>query len=793
MFVFDTSGSMEPVLEEAKGEIQNVMTQLGGVLPNVDFGLAEARDYGGSAYDPESDDEPWKLDVPVTSNLSAMTDAISGLHAEGGGDASEAYGRALWETDTNPNVGWRPGARHLIILIADQVPHNTNLDEGIPEEFWAEPSPWNTGEELPGGWGIPGTQLKEGEKLDFHSVLRQLAADGKPLETVDYHDTSVNYIHYWEYWAALAGGTAVETSEGGQEFAGKLVGLIENAPEDTVCATTAVPSEPSPNPPSALPTALTPRFGQPGSIVALTPASGKEFCAGQQPYLGGNAVTAFEEFTPSKITFRVPPTAEGGLALSNLFGVQGTQQAYAVDNFRYPWGFPIENRASDGSGGTYDAHISVQPQDLESVFKEIGSPGNEVYEFVKSEAEKELHSGLCYGFSLLSRSLYDDAHGGRDSLSYANSTGFTLAPGAEAYTLTESNGGTHALTHALLRAAVSQQSPEARLSWHNVASPTSAETELNAAFRRGQPAILIIKYNHEGHALLAFNYQKTPNGLAIDVVDPNLPWSASRPASDYENMQVNISPSGTWTYNGTFVVGMPFASPVTGPPGSLYIAPEPRSPGGLTLWYNSAAPADTAVTLAGGTVGVSISYSSKPGHGIPGDVREGEDIDDAVDNRLLIPPSRRLITITQANASPQEKTYVTGHNFLDVARTAHGVVQETVETHTGTISVPRAKNGDMLSVTHLAHGVQETATATFHGNIVKPTIDVSSSGQVTLTTGGGTGKVMIGLATYTPGGQRTLTRPQTIKLHGRTRLDRHTPKIKRRKHKRSKRRPRRKK
>jgi hypothetical protein len=56
MFVFDTSGSMEPVLEEAKLEIQNVIDRLRESLPNPEFGVAEVRDYGGSEYDEESFD-----------------------------------------------------------------------------------------------------------------------------------------------------------------------------------------------------------------------------------------------------------------------------------------------------------------------------------------------------------------------------------------------------------------------------------------------------------------------------------------------------------------------------------------------------------------------------------------------------------------------------------------------------------------------------------------------------------------------------------------------------------------
>jgi hypothetical protein len=47
MFVFDISGSMSGALEEAKSEIQEAMTQINTALPDVQYGLAEVRDYGG--------------------------------------------------------------------------------------------------------------------------------------------------------------------------------------------------------------------------------------------------------------------------------------------------------------------------------------------------------------------------------------------------------------------------------------------------------------------------------------------------------------------------------------------------------------------------------------------------------------------------------------------------------------------------------------------------------------------------------------------------------------------------
>jgi hypothetical protein len=226
MFVFDTSGSMGGELEEAKKEMLAVMGSINAKLPDVHYGVAEVRDFWPSIYDEFPEDEgiePWQLDQTLTADGSAVQKAIEPLNAHGGGDGPESYGRALWETDTNPNVGWREGAQHLMILVADNVPHDNELNEGVPSIDWVE-SPFDTGDELPGVWGIPGTVWTSGTNMDFQSIMHQLTLDGKPLEDVDFSGPS-GYLPYWEYWASLAGGHALGGSSG--ELASKLTTLIE--------------------------------------------------------------------------------------------------------------------------------------------------------------------------------------------------------------------------------------------------------------------------------------------------------------------------------------------------------------------------------------------------------------------------------------------------------------------------------------------------------------------------------------------------------------------------------------
>jgi hypothetical protein len=241
LFVFDTTGSMGGAITEAKDEIQEAMAQIGASLPNVQFGLAEVRDYdevnnaGPFSYGIGEGYEPWTLHVPITPNESQVASALLGLFAEGGGDGPEAYGRALWESDVNSSVGWRPGARGVIVLVADNIPHDNDVNEGIPGGDQVSQSPPfpDTGVD-PGRDNTVGTS----DDLDWQStVLQQLINDGKPLGTVDYYGGLSGYLPYWEHWAGLTGGTALN-SEGG--FLGEeIVTLVKQA------ANAALPSCPS--------------------------------------------------------------------------------------------------------------------------------------------------------------------------------------------------------------------------------------------------------------------------------------------------------------------------------------------------------------------------------------------------------------------------------------------------------------------------------------------------------------------------------------------------------------------
>ncbi len=235
LFLFDTSGSMSGELAEAKEKVASVMETVSAHLPDAQFGVANVEDipgYNEGAFTEteteqqyaENKEKAWRLDQSITTDRTKVLSTINALTIGYGGDGPEAYSRALWESDTNPTVGWRPGSRHEIVLIADNVPHDVNLNEGLPESQWLT-NPFDTNEEPGGKFGIAGTTWTPGTNLRIRNVVSQLGSDGKPLESVEFFGSEDHYLPYWEYWAALSGGQALNGSS--KELATELTTIIE--------------------------------------------------------------------------------------------------------------------------------------------------------------------------------------------------------------------------------------------------------------------------------------------------------------------------------------------------------------------------------------------------------------------------------------------------------------------------------------------------------------------------------------------------------------------------------------
>lgn len=237
LFVFDVSGSMSDVLQSAAQNADQIMDGLSRLIADVQMGVVSVTDYPFDPYG-GAGDHPYLLWQAITSDRTLIKSALSTLPGslEYGADGPEAYTRALYEVYSDPAIGWREGARRLILFFGDSVPHDDDLNAGVPQPL----SPgelWRTGYAPgfldPGRDETPGT----GDDLDFQTVLEELGEEDITLlfvfsvspdilrELMDWLASLLgvtpgadDILRYWDHWASLtgAGGRAVPLEDTAQ-------------------------------------------------------------------------------------------------------------------------------------------------------------------------------------------------------------------------------------------------------------------------------------------------------------------------------------------------------------------------------------------------------------------------------------------------------------------------------------------------------------------------------------------------------------------------------------------------
>jgi hypothetical protein len=214
VFAFDLTGSMGYIIGAAKSNASEIMTKLETDYPDVDFnyGVMSYMDYphsysscGYSAtYGSAAGDYAYSLNQSLTSNQTAVNDTINGLSLGSGWDGPQDYTRIFYESYADPSVGWRPGAKRILVNFGDNVPHDCNLSEGVTT------GTWSTGAD-------PGRNetILDADDLDLQTVLAAMNASGVILiecHTADWPvewmggPAGFNQSDYWEYWTGITGG-----------------------------------------------------------------------------------------------------------------------------------------------------------------------------------------------------------------------------------------------------------------------------------------------------------------------------------------------------------------------------------------------------------------------------------------------------------------------------------------------------------------------------------------------------------------------------------------------------------
>ncbi|MAC26968.1 MAG: hypothetical protein CMN31_28360 [Sandaracinus sp.] len=133
-FLIDTTGSMGGAISNVQSSLSSaggIIEQVQSVIPNVQFGVGEYRDYGDPAiYNHQQD---------ISSDVAAAQAAVNRLRASGGGDYAEGGVPAAWSVATGNGVSgsggyparmgcpagtfgypcWREGAVPILVMVAD--------------------------------------------------------------------------------------------------------------------------------------------------------------------------------------------------------------------------------------------------------------------------------------------------------------------------------------------------------------------------------------------------------------------------------------------------------------------------------------------------------------------------------------------------------------------------------------------------------------------------------------------------------------------------------------------------
>lgn len=206
MFAFDLTGSMSGAIATAKSNALSIMNTLDTLISDAQYGVISFMDYphsytsyGYTASYGSGPDYAYLLDEPITSNRGSVSSAINALTIGSGDDSPQDYTRIMYESYADPGIGWRPGAKRILILLCDDVPHDENLNEGVTTGIWS------TG-------GDPGRDeiMFTGDDLDLQTVLAGMASNNVVLLVARYGGSYA--LNYWQYWAGLTAGSVYVSS-----------------------------------------------------------------------------------------------------------------------------------------------------------------------------------------------------------------------------------------------------------------------------------------------------------------------------------------------------------------------------------------------------------------------------------------------------------------------------------------------------------------------------------------------------------------------------------------------------
>ena len=214
ILAYDQSTLMKSGIGTAKARGKSIITELKNLGEDIRYSLISYEDYpiynNGNTYYPD-----YLMRKALTSDTVGVSSAIDNIYSVlWSKTMSQDYSRMLYETYSDPALGIREDSRKIIVNFGVNVPHDDNVNEGVPGKTGV----FNTGVD-PGRDKLLGTA----DDLDFQTVLEELGERNITLMASQYNG---NHLDYWTHWSSLTGGKAYDFMTA--SFASDLVNDIKS-------------------------------------------------------------------------------------------------------------------------------------------------------------------------------------------------------------------------------------------------------------------------------------------------------------------------------------------------------------------------------------------------------------------------------------------------------------------------------------------------------------------------------------------------------------------------------------
>ena len=121
VLAIDGTASMKSSIAQAKADGERLVARLREVSPDLQVGVAVFRDYRNPSGE-------YELLQPLTRDVAAVEGALARVRAVSNPDpangVAESYSLLFRKTYTDSALGWRPGARKVVVLMGDAEPYD---------------------------------------------------------------------------------------------------------------------------------------------------------------------------------------------------------------------------------------------------------------------------------------------------------------------------------------------------------------------------------------------------------------------------------------------------------------------------------------------------------------------------------------------------------------------------------------------------------------------------------------------------------------------------------------------